>query len=48
MLRFKIAAKKRIFLSQKQSHDQNLKNHFPNGISNEIWLKVEKTWIEYI
>ena len=32
MFRFKMAAKKRIFVSQKQSRDQNLKNHFPKGI----------------
>ena len=37
-----MAAKERIFVSQKQSRDQNLKNHFPKDIFNEIWLKVEE------
>ena len=27
-----MVAKKQIFVMQKQSRDQNLKNHFPKGI----------------
>ena len=33
-----------IFLSRKQSHDQNLKNHFPKRIFNKISLKLRRTW----
>ena len=32
MFHFKMAAKKRIFISHKKSCDQNMKNHFPQGI----------------
>ena len=37
-----MAAKKQIFVSQKKSRDQNFENHFPQGIFQKIWLKVEK------
>ena len=37
-----MAAKRRIFVSQKQSCEQNLKknNTFPEQFFNKIWLKV--------
>ena len=41
-------AKKQIFVSRKKSRDQNLKNYFPKGIFNEIWLKVEEHEYIYI
>ena len=47
MFSFKMATKKRIFVSQKKSRDQNLKkNTFPKEFFNKIWLKVEEH--EYI
>ena len=41
-----MAAKKRIFVTQKRSRDQILKNHFSKEFVNKIWLKVEEH--EYI
>ena len=38
--RFKMAAKKLIFIPCHFDFDKNLKNHFLKGIFNEIWLKV--------
>ena len=32
MFRFKMTAKKKIFVLRKKSRDQNVKNHFPKGI----------------
>ena len=43
-----MAAKKQIFILRKKSCDQNLKNNFPNGIFNEIWLKVGEHEYIYI
>ena len=43
-----MAAQKRVFVSQEQSRDQNLKNHFPNGFFNEIWIKVGEHEYIYI
>ena len=39
-----MAAKKRIFISRKQSRDQNLKNHFPKGIFQWDLARSKRTW----
>ena len=40
-----MAAKKQIFVLRKQSHDQNFKNHFPNGIFQWNLDQSRRTWI---
>ena len=43
-----MTSKKWIFALRKLSRDQNLKNHFPKGIFNKIWLKVAEHEYIYI
>ena len=43
--RLKMVVKKRIFISRKQSRDQNLKDQFSKEIFNKIWLKW--AWIHF-
>ena len=47
MFRFKMAAKNN-FRFAKKSCDHTLKNHFPKGFFNKIWLKVEEHECIYI
>ena len=45
MFPFKMAAKNRIFVSQKESRDQNLENHFTIGIFQLLLAQSRRTWI---
>ena len=47
MFRFKMAAKKQIFVSRKKSRDQNLKSHFSKGIFIYNLAQSWRTWIDF-